>query len=145
MNLGRTATAVGSAALIAISLMGAKGCGGPSDPRPHPKPSAGKKFSCGYQIEGAGGHVTGTFDIGDDGKAPYQISVTPPVHKGSSFRCDAGSKMDLNVGIKDGQKHRLQCKLRQKDQQIDEDHAGTFISMTATNPHVHCQYKPLGQ
>lgn len=139
MKLRIAGIVVGSTALV-TSLMGAKGCGsGPLPGTPSNTPGVGKKHSCGYSIEGAGGHVTGTFDISDDGRPPYRISSTSPVHgKSRVFRCDRAAVLDLRVGIEDGRSHRLQCKLFDDGQQVDEDHAGTFIRQIATDPHVHC-------
>jgi hypothetical protein len=133
----RGAIATFAASLLGLGL-GAADCGGP--PGGHATPGAGPKFACGWQVEGAGGHAKGTFDISDDGRGAYKLDFSPPVHKGSSYRCDAGSNMTLDVRINDGQVHRLQCKLRRKGEQVDEDHAGTFVSMKANSPHVHCRY-----
>jgi hypothetical protein len=122
-----------------ITLFVSAACTG-NNPFPSSTPGVGKRFACGYTIEGDGGLATVRFDVNDDRTKPDNASVSPPFRQKNIYQCTAASMMTLDVSIQDGKKHRLQCKLWRRGEQVREDHAGTFLNMTAVNPHVHCRY-----
>jgi hypothetical protein len=124
---------------IALSLGAKGGCGGPPPGEKGNRPGQGPHYKCGYTLNGSGTAEV-TFDIQGDDKPSQTFTVGVPHSAKNSYTCTSGAKMDLRADVPGN--HALQCKLYQKGEQSNEDHAGLAIGRirAVDNPSVHCQY-----